>query len=104
MSYETPLNNVTFGRFEFAKREEYKRQLTTQNAVIFRKSADLLEDVEKWLQEQFPSGGFCAGRGKGDLADALIVTPKIDAEINKNFSKDVHESKLAKKKSALGPQ
>lgn len=104
MNYDQPLKSVEFDRFNLEQQDDYKKALNPQNALIFHNSADLFEEVENWLQEQYPGGEFGAGRGKGRLANAVIVTPKITAEVNKDFSKDVHESKLAKKKSKLGPQ
>ena len=104
MNYNQTLRRIDFDRFNLGQQDEYKKALNPQYALIFHNSADLFEDVESWLQEQYPGGEFGAGRGKDDLAKAVIVTPKINAEINKDFSKNLHESKLAKLKSKLGPQ
>ena len=104
MNYDQPLNRISFERFNHEEVEGYKRHLKPENAVIFRKSADLLEAVENWLQDQYPGGEFVAAKGKRPMSDAVIVLPKASGEVNRDFSKDVHESKLAKRKSKLGPQ
>ena len=104
MNYDQPLKIIQFDRFNLEESEGYKRHLNPGNAIVFQNSADLLREVVEWLEAEFPGGGFGAGRGKDNLANAVIVTPKINAEINKDFSKNVQESQLAKKKSKLGPQ
>lgn len=104
MNCEQPLKTIEFGQFNLQQQAEYKQALNPQNAVIFYDSAELFEEVENWLQEHYPGGDFCAGRGKDNLANAVIVTPKLNAEVNKDFSKNIHESQLAKMKSKLGPQ
>jgi tryptophanyl-tRNA synthetase len=104
MTYDQPLKNISFDGFDIEKREEYKNHLKPENAIIFRNSAAFFEAVEKWLAAEYPGGEFVAGRGKDGLADALIVVPKIKAEVKTNFSNNVQESKLAKMKSKFGRQ
>ena len=104
MNYDQPLKLIPFDRFNLEESEEYKKHLKPGNALVFKNSAELLSEVMDWLEAEFPGGGVAAGLGKDHLANAVIVTPKINAEINKDFSKNVQESQLAKKKSKLGPQ
>lgn len=104
MNYDQPLKNVNFDRFDFGRLEEYKAHLKPDNALVFHNSAELFDEISQWLADEYPGGDFVASRGKDRLAHAVIVVPKGSGEINKDFSKDAHESKLAKMKSKLGPQ
>lgn len=104
MNHGQPLKNVNFDRFDPDRIEEYKPQLKLENALVFRNAADLFDEIEQWLAGEYPGGDFVATRGKNPVADAVVVIPKAAGDINKDFSKNVHESKLAKMKSKLGPQ
>lgn len=104
MNYDKPLKIVPFGRFDPDRMEEYKPHLNPENALVFRNSADLFDKIEQWLAGEYPGGDFVATRGKIPVSDAVVVIPKAAGEINKDFSKNVHESKLAKMKSKHGPQ
>ncbi len=104
MNYDQPLKNVSFDRFDPDRLEEYKEHLKPENALVFRNSADLFDEIEQWLAGEYHGGDLVATRGNDPVADAVVVLPKDSGEINRDFSKDVHESKLAKMKSKLGPQ
>lgn len=99
------MNQVRFGLFKPEEGEAYLSKMRTGNLLLFGNSRHLLGKAEQWLVQVGMEAKYTASVGTDmGLNGFLILEPKSTAEPNREFSKNLNESALAKMKSKLSPK
>jgi hypothetical protein len=97
---------VLLGPFTPKERgEEYLSHMNQGNTLLFENSGHLVDKAMKWLDEVGMQDRYAVGAGNDmDVKGFLILRPKSTGRQNREFSKNVGESKLAKMRSKLAPK
>jgi hypothetical protein len=100
------MSQVKFGLFKPEEEGEvYLSHMRQGDILLFENSAHLLNVARKWLQAVGMADKYDAAVGTDlGVKGFLILGPKSTAQPNREFSKNVMDSELAKKKSKLSPK